>query len=85
MKKNIHPDYHPVIFVDVGTGKRFFTYSTIKTKTTETVDGVEYFVKTFDITSDSHPVYTGKSRFIGGSESRVEKFRRKLRFSKETA
>ncbi len=78
MKKDIHPDYHPVCFVDVSTGKRFLTYSTMSVKNKEAINGVEYSMIVRDVTSDSHPVYTGEKRFVD-SAGRVEKFQRKFR------
>ncbi len=83
MKDGIHPDYHPVCFVDVATGTRFLTHSTLRTKQKEMIDGVEYYISTRDITSASHPAFTGEKRFIGGAESRVEKF--KSKFSRRRA
>ncbi|MEM9160153.1 MAG: type B 50S ribosomal protein L31 [Verrucomicrobiota bacterium] len=77
MKKGIHPEYKATAFVDVSTGKKFLTRSTIKGQT-ETIDGEEY-VKVFrDITMDSHPVYTGEKRFVD-TAGRVEKFQNKFR------
>jgi large subunit ribosomal protein L31 len=80
MKKNIHPEYHPVIFLDVGTGKEFFTYSTLKTKNKKTVDGVEYYVKGMDLTSDSHVAYTGRKDMGTNSQSRSQKFKSRFAF-----
>ncbi|MCB1123412.1 MAG: type B 50S ribosomal protein L31 [Verrucomicrobiae bacterium] len=78
MKANIHPKSHPVCFVDVSTGKKFLTRSTISSKKKETIDGVEYDVVVQDVTSDSHPAYTGEKRFVD-SAGRVEKFNSKFR------
>ncbi|MEX0324636.1 MAG: type B 50S ribosomal protein L31 [Puniceicoccaceae bacterium] len=78
MKTDIHPKTHPVCFRDVSTGKNFLTTSTIKSDKKETIDGVEYFVVVRDITSDSHPVYTGEKRFVD-TAGRVEKFQTKFR------
>ena len=78
MKQGIHPEYHPAAFIDVSTGRKFLTRSTIKTGQTDTVDGVDY-VKVFrDITMDSHPVYTGEKRFVD-TAGRVENFQNKFR------
>ena len=78
MKKGIHPDYHPVCFTDVSTGKRFLTYSTLTSKERETVDGVEYYMVLRDVTSDSHLVYTGE-KHSASFTGRVEKFQNKCR------
>jgi len=77
MKKGIHPDYHPVCFVDVSTGKRFLTNSTITSKDKESIGGIEYYVVVRDVTSASHPVYTGEKRFVD-TTGRVEKFQKKF-------
>ncbi|MEO1483745.1 MAG: type B 50S ribosomal protein L31 [Myxococcota bacterium] len=76
MKKEGHPAYNPVIFVDSSTGDEFVTRSTLRTKETRMVDGVEHFVFKCDITSASHPFYTGKQRLVD-TEGRVDRFRRK--------
>ena len=78
MKTDIHPKNHPVCFVDVSSGKKFLTRSTLTSKKTETIDGVEYNVVVQDVTSDSHPAYTGEKRFVD-SAGRVEKFNNKFR------
>ena len=78
MKQEIHPQYRPTCFVDVSTGKKFYTRSTLKSKQTEDVDGVEHQVFLCDITMDSHPAYTGEKRFVD-TAGRVEKFQSKFR------
>lgn len=77
MKDKIHPDYKPVCFVDVSTGARFLTRSTMRSKQVETIDGVEYQIVVRDITADSHPAYTGEKRFVD-TAGRVEKFQKKF-------
>lgn len=76
MKEGIHPEYHPVVFVDSSTGAEFVTYSTMKSKTTREIDGVEHFEVRLEITSDSHPFWTGNQKLID-TEGRVERFRKK--------
>ncbi|ATD68938.1 MULTISPECIES: type B 50S ribosomal protein L31 [Gordonia] len=77
MKKNIHPDYHPVVIQDASTGTRFVTRSTATSSTTTTwTDGNVYPLIVIDVTSDSHPFYTGVST-IPDRAGRVEKFRRR--------
>ena len=78
MKKGIHPDYRPVCFVDVSSGKKFFTNSTLKARQQETIDGVEHQLVVCDVTSDTHPAYTGEKRFVD-TAGRVEKFQKKFR------
>ena len=76
MKKGIHPDYHPVLFVDHGAGYEFTSRSTMKSKEKRDIDGVEHFVIRLDISSASHPFYTGKQRFVD-TAGRIDKFRSK--------
>jgi large subunit ribosomal protein L31 len=78
VKKDIHPKNYPACFIDVSTGKRFLTRSTAKSKKTETINGIEYQVFMNDVTSDSHPAYTGEKRFVD-TAGRVEKFQNKFR------
>ena len=77
MKQNIHPDFHPVWFVDVSSGARFLTRSTMKSKQVENIDGVDYYMISRDVTADSHPAYTGEKRFVD-TAGRVEKFQKKF-------
>jgi large subunit ribosomal protein L31 len=80
MKTGIHPGYHPVVFQDATTGKTFLTNSTIRTSRTidiETAAGVRtYPLVVVEVTSDSHPFWTGKSRIMDAA-GQVEKFRRR--------
>lgn len=78
MKSAIHPKLNPVCFRDVSTGRNFLTVSTMKSDKKETIDGQEYFVIVRDVTSDSHPAYTGEKRFVDAA-GRVEKFQNKFR------
>ncbi|MDG4665311.1 type B 50S ribosomal protein L31 [Mycobacterium sp. 236(2023)] len=80
MKPGIHPDYHPVVFQDANTGKQFLTRSTMTSTRTiawETPDGVcEYPLVVVEVTSDSHPFWTGSRRIVDAA-GQVEKFRRR--------
>lgn len=78
MRKGIHPEYYPACFVDVSSGRKFLTRSTVKSKQKETIDGVEYNVIVRDVTMDSHPAFTGEKRFVD-TAGRVEKFQSKFR------
>ena len=78
MKDKIHPAVNPVCFIDVSTGKKFLTRSTMKSNRKEKIDGVEHFVVVRDVTADSHPAYTGEKRFVD-TAGRVEKFQTKFR------
>ncbi|GAB3163667.1 type B 50S ribosomal protein L31 [Microbispora hainanensis] len=74
MKKGIHPDYHPVVFRDPGAGFAFLTRSTVTSaKTIEWEDGNTYPVVDVDVSSASHPFYTGRSRVLD-TAGRVERF-----------
>lgn len=77
MKADIHPDYHPVIFQDMTSGKRYFTRSTVTSANKETVDGVEYYVVSMGVTADTHPFYTGKTTFVD-TEGRIDKFQKRF-------
>ena len=81
VKAETHPTLNPVAFVDVSTGRRFLTRSTVKSGKKETIDGVEYFLVLRDVTSDSHPAYTGEKRLVD-TAGRVEKFTKKFRRQK---
>ena len=85
MKKEGHPEYNNVVFVDVSTNREFPARSTMKSKETKLIDGVEFFVVRREVTMDSHPAYTGEKRFVD-SAGRVEKFNSKFkRAAKRTA
>ncbi|WP_030456835.1 type B 50S ribosomal protein L31 [Herbidospora cretacea] len=77
MKKGIHPEYRPVVFRDPSAGFAILTRSTVRSnKTVEWQDGQTYPVVDVDVSSASHPFYTGKSRVVD-SAGRVERFRRR--------
>ena len=80
MKTEGHPTLNPVCFLDVATGKRFLTRSTMKSARKETIEGKEYFVILRDVTMDSHPAYTGEKRLVD-TAGRVEKFTSKFKRS----
>lgn len=83
MKSDIHPDYHEVVFLDTSTGEKFFTRSTITSKETiEMEDGNTYPLVKVEISSASHPFYTGKMKFVD-SAGRVEKFQKKYNWNRE--
>lgn len=76
MKEAIHPKYHPVVFVDSNTGAEFVSRSTMTSETVRKVDGVDHFEIRMEITSDSHPFWTGTQKLLD-TEGRVERFNRK--------
>lgn len=74
MKKNTHPKYQDVLFVDSSTGKKFVCGSTLQPKEREKFNGTEYPVYHLSISSSSHPFFTGSSQLVD-AEGRVEKFK----------
>ncbi|MEX0931421.1 MAG: type B 50S ribosomal protein L31 [Candidatus Paceibacterota bacterium] len=76
MKKEIHPkNYGPVIFKDNSSGERFLICSTVKTEQKDKwTDGKEYPLYEVEISSASHPFYTGTDKVID-TAGRVEKFK----------
>jgi large subunit ribosomal protein L31 len=77
MKKDLHPKYNPVVFVDMTTGARFITGSTKTSDKKEVIDGVEHSVISVGITSDSHPFFTGQKQFVD-TEGRIDKFQKRF-------
>ena len=71
MKQGIHPDYHPVVFQDASTGYKFLSGSTVtSSETIKWEDGNEYPLVRVEVTSDSHPFYTGKQMVLWTSSTR---------------
>jgi len=77
MKQGIHPDYHPVVFRDRAANVAFLTRSTVASeRTIAWEDGNTYPVVEVEISSASHPFYTGQARVLD-TAGRVEQFRRR--------
>lgn len=77
MKPEIHPDYKKVVFMDSNTGFKFLSGSTkYSSETIEWEDGNTYPLIKVEITSDSHPFYTGRQKFTEAG-GRVDRFRKK--------
>lgn len=76
MKQGIHPDYRPVAFRDRSADLVFVSASTRSSDETVEIDGVTYPVIDVEVSSASHPFWTGKGRVLD-TEGRVEKFRRR--------
>ena len=77
MKADIHPNYQAVVFQDLSSDFAFLTRSTIKSdETIKWEDGNEYPLIKLEVTSKSHPFYTGKHKIMDTS-GRVDKFRRR--------
>jgi large subunit ribosomal protein L31 len=82
MKKEIHPEYKEVVFLDTGTGDKFLCRSAVKTHDTIEFEGETYPCYKVSITSKSHPFYTGEQGIVD-TEGRVDKF--KKRYAKPVA
>ena len=77
MKADIHPNYHEVVFQDMTSDFKFLTRSTLSSKETiKWKDGSEYPLIKIDISSASHPFYTGQNKIMDTS-GRVDKFRKR--------
>lgn len=76
MKKGIHPAYEPVAFRDRQTGTVFVTRSTASSTKTVEIDGTTYPLIDMDVSSESHPFWTGKQSVLD-TEGRVEAFQRR--------
>lgn len=84
MKQGIHPNYRKVVFMDISSGFKFLSGSTKgASETIEWEDGNSYPLIKVEISSDTHPFYTGKQKFSdhGG---RVESFMKKYNFKKKS-
>ena len=74
MKEVLHPEnYRPVVFKDMSNGDMFLSRSTVKTTETVEFEGETYPVYKLEISSTSHPFYTGKSKLVD-TAGRVDKF-----------
>ncbi len=79
MKKDIHPEYKEVVSQDTQNGFKFLTKSTMVSKDTiKWEDGNEYPLVKIEVSSASHPFYTGKNIFVD-TAGRVEKFNRRYK------
>lgn len=76
MKDGIHPDYHPVLFVDSATGREWMSRSTLKSSETRKIDGQDVPVVHLDISAESHPYWTGQQRSLD-TEGRVDRFNKR--------
>jgi len=77
MKKDLHPEYKEVVFLDTSSNFKFLTKSTMKSSDTiKWEDGNEYPLVKIEVSSASHPFYTGKKLFVD-TAGRVEKFKKK--------
>ncbi|MHA7838085.1 MAG: type B 50S ribosomal protein L31 [bacterium] len=76
MKPDIHPEYRRVIFVDSATGSEWESRSTVHSKETREIDGVEVPVVRLEISSVSHPFWTGKLRELD-TDGKIDRFRKR--------
>ena len=77
MKKDIHPNYREVVFMDMSADTKFITRSTVQTNDTIDMDGKTYPLVKLEVSSASHPFYTGKKVFLD-TAGRVEKFNKRF-------
>src|SRR5262249_48852809 len=78
MKKEIHPEYREVVFLDAAANFSFLTRSTVKTnQTIKWEDGKTYPLVRLDISSASHPFFTGKMKLVD-STGQIERFRKRF-------
>jgi large subunit ribosomal protein L31 len=78
MQTDIHPEYNAIVFRDLASGETFLTRSTRTSEKTIELDGTTYTVIDVEISSASHPFYTGKQRIMD-SAGRVEKFNKRFK------
>lgn len=84
MKKNIHPKYQKVLFVDSASGYKFVCGSTLQPDAKEKFEGKEYPVSYLSTSSASHPFFTKEKKFVD-TEGRVEKFKKRFDRKEKTA
>lgn len=77
MKEGIHPNYREVVFHDLSCDFKFVTRSTVQTRDTIDLDGKTYPLVKIEVSSESHPFYTGQQKIVD-TAGRVEKFRQKF-------
>lgn len=77
MKSNIHPDYHQVVFRDLSTGDEFLTRSTVRSVATTEINGVQVPMIGVDVTSASHPFWSGNARVVD-TQGQIQKFHRRF-------
>lgn len=77
MKEGIHPEYREVVFHDLASDFKFITRSVCNTRETTEFEGKTYPLYKLDVSSESHPFYTGKQKIMD-TAGRVEKFRQKF-------
>jgi large subunit ribosomal protein L31 len=76
VKPEIHPAYHKVIYIDSATGTEWESRSTITSKETRDIDGQDVPVVRLEISSVSHPFWTGKMRELD-TDGKIERYRKR--------
>jgi len=76
MKEGIHPDYHKVVYIDSATGEEWISQSTMTSKETREIDGEQVPVVKLEISSVSHPFWTGKMRNLD-ADGKIERFNKR--------
>jgi large subunit ribosomal protein L31 len=84
MKKKIHPKYQKILFVDSSTGHKFVCGAAMDPEEKDTFEGVEYPVCRVSISSQSHPLFTGKSGLVD-TEGRIDKFKKRYEAKRQSA
>jgi len=84
MKPEIHPEYRAVVFQDTSSGEMFLTRSTVETSETVDFDGDTYPLAKVEISSASHPFFTGTMTIVD-TAGRVERFERRYGRRKKSA
>ena len=77
MKKDIHPAYHKVLFIDTATGDEWLTRSTLSSRETREIDGEQVPLVRLEISSYSHPFWTGQLRELD-TDGKIDRFRRRF-------
>jgi large subunit ribosomal protein L31 len=76
VKEGVHPEYRKVLFVDVSTGNEWVSRSTTTSTQTKEVDGEELPVIRLEISSHSHPFWTGRTRELD-ADGKIDRFRKR--------
>ena len=84
MKKNTHPQYQQVLFIDTSTGHKYLCGTTLKTNEKEVFEGKEYPVCRVAISATSHPFFVGGKQLID-TEGRVDKFNKRYQAAQQKA
>ncbi len=85
MKQGIHPEYRPVVFQDISTDFAFLTRSTVETsETVKWEDGNEYPLVKVEVSSRSHPFFTGKQRVVSAG-GQVDRFHKRFGMNRKAA